>query len=58
VGIALGSVAAARSEGLGIVPIGGIRLHPQALIDLLGLPDHTLPGSRCGDWTRRCPVTS
>ncbi|MDR2262539.1 MAG: nitroreductase family protein [Enterobacter asburiae] len=44
VGIALGSVmAAARSEGLGIVPIGGIRLHPQALIDLLGLPEHTYP---------------
>jgi FMN reductase [NAD(P)H] len=44
VGIALGSVmAAARSEGLGIVPIGGIRLHPQAMIDLLGLPKHTYP---------------
>jgi len=44
VGIALGSVmAAARSEGLGIVPIGGIRLHPQALIDLLELPEHTFP---------------
>ncbi|WP_253376616.1 nitroreductase family protein [unidentified bacterial endosymbiont] len=44
VGIALGSVmAAARSEGLGIVPIGGIRLHPQAMIDLLGLPEHTFP---------------
>ena len=44
VGIALGSVmAAARSEGLGIVPIGGIRLHPQAMIDLLELPEHTFP---------------
>ena len=44
VGIALGSVmAAARSEGLGIVPIGGIRLHPEALIDLLELPKHTFP---------------
>lgn len=44
VGIALGSVmAAARSEGLGIVPIGGIRLRPQALIDLLELPEHTFP---------------
>ncbi|MCU6671538.1 nitroreductase family protein [Enterobacteriaceae bacterium H4N4] len=44
VGIALGSVmAAARSEGLGIVPIGGIRLHPEALIDLLELPEHTFP---------------
>lgn len=44
VGIALGSVmAAARSEGLGIVPIGGIRLHPQQMIDLLELPAHTFP---------------
>ena len=44
VGIALGSVmAAARSEGLGIVPIGGIRLHPEVLIDLLELPEHTFP---------------
>lgn len=44
VGIALGSVmAAARSEGLGIVPIGGIRLHPEALIDLLELPEYTFP---------------
>jgi len=44
VGIALGSVmAAARSEGLGIVPIGGIRLRPQELIELLELPEHTFP---------------
>lgn len=44
VGIALGSVmAAARSEGLGIVPIGGIRLHPQQMIELLELPEHTFP---------------
>lgn len=44
VGIALGSVmAAARSEGLGIVPIGGIRLCPQELIELLDLPEHTFP---------------
>ncbi|WP_338534441.1 nitroreductase family protein [Leclercia adecarboxylata] len=44
VGIALGSVmAAARSEGLGIVPIGGIRLRPQELIELLDLPEHTFP---------------
>ncbi len=44
VGIALGAVmTAARSEGLGIVPIGGIRLNPQELIDLLGLPEHTFP---------------
>lgn len=44
VGIALGSVmAAARSSGLGIVPIGGIRRDPQALISLLELPDLTFP---------------
>lgn len=44
VGIALGSVmAAARSEGLGIVPIGGIRLHPEKMIALLELPAHTFP---------------
>ena len=44
VGIALGSVmAAARAEGLGIVPIGGIRRDPQALISLLELPELTFP---------------
>lgn len=44
VGIALGSVmAAARSEGLGIVPIGGIRLNPQPMINLLALPEYTFP---------------
>ena len=44
VGIALGTVmAAARAEGLGIVPIGGIRLNPQGMIDLLALPQHTYP---------------
>ena len=44
IGIALGTVmAAARSEGLGIVPIGGIRRDPQSLIDLLELPQHTYP---------------
>ncbi|WP_437887221.1 nitroreductase family protein [Phytobacter sp. V91] len=44
VGIALGSVmAAARSEGLSIVPIGGIRLKPLELIALLDLPEHTFP---------------
>lgn len=44
VGIALGSVmAAARSEGLGIVPIGGIRRDPQAMIHLLNLPELTFP---------------
>lgn len=44
VGIALGSVmAAARAEGLGIVPIGGIRRDPEAMIDLLALPEYTFP---------------
>ena len=44
IGIALGSVmAAARAEGLGIVPIGGIRRDPQALISLLELPKLTFP---------------
>jgi len=44
VGIALGSVmAAARAEGLGIVPIGGIRRDPDALISLLELPEYTFP---------------
>lgn len=44
VGIALGSVmAAARAEGLGIVPIGGIRRDAEALIDLLALPPLTFP---------------
>lgn len=38
-GIALGNlIVAARSFGLGIVPIGGIRRDPQAVRDLLGLP--------------------
>ncbi len=44
VGIALGSImAVARSEGLGIVPIGGIRRDPQAMIALLDLPEYTFP---------------
>jgi FMN reductase [NAD(P)H] len=43
VGIALGTImTAARSYGLGIVPIGAIRREPQAVIDLLGLPENTL----------------
>ena len=38
-GIAMEAMAtAARSQGLGIVPIGGIRNDPQAVIDILGLP--------------------
>ena len=44
VGIALATmIAAARSLGLGIVPIGGIRRNPQAIIDLLELPPHSFP---------------
>jgi len=44
VGIALGAVmTAARAEGLGIVPIGGIRRDPQAMIELLHLPELTFP---------------
>jgi len=43
-GIALGNLmTAARSAGLGIVPIGGIRRDPQAMIDLLQLPPLTFP---------------
>jgi FMN reductase [NAD(P)H] len=43
VGIALGALMiAARSYGLGIVPIGAVRREPQAMIDLLGLPENTL----------------
>ena len=43
-GIALGNLmTAARSLGLGIVPIGGIRRDPQAMIDLLALPPLTFP---------------
>ena len=43
-GIALGTMmAAARSLGLGIVPIGGIRRNPQGMIDLLELPPLSFP---------------
>lgn len=43
-GIALGNMmTAARALGLGIVPIGGIRRDPQAMIDLLELPSQTFP---------------
>ncbi|BEV71966.1 MULTISPECIES: NADPH-dependent oxidoreductase [unclassified Paludibacterium] len=42
-GIALGNLmTAARSAGLGVVPIGGIRRDPQAMIELLDLPPRTL----------------
>jgi FMN reductase [NAD(P)H] len=43
-GITLANLmTAARSLGLGIVPIGGIRRNPQAMIDLLELPPLTFP---------------
>ncbi len=43
-GIAMATLmTAARAFGLGIVPIGGIRRNPQAMIDLLGLPRYTFP---------------
>lgn len=36
-------MTAARSQGLGVVPIGGIRRNPQAMIELLELPILTFP---------------
>ena len=43
-GIALANLmVSARAHGLGIVPIGGIRKDPQAMIDLLLLPPLTFP---------------
>lgn len=43
-GIALANLMiAARAQGLGIVPIGGIRKDPEAMIDLLQLPAQTFP---------------
>lgn len=43
-GLAMGgAIVAAESLGLGIVPIGGIRRDPQAMIELLGLPPLTYP---------------
>lgn len=43
-GIAIAEMMlAARSLGLGVVPIGGIRRDPQAVIDLLKLPPLTFP---------------
>lgn len=43
-GITLGNLmTAARSAGLGVVPIGGIRNNPAAMIDLLQLPELTFP---------------
>lgn len=43
-GLAMGAaIIAAESLGLGIVPIGGIRRDPQAVVELLGLPPKTFP---------------
>ncbi len=43
-GIALGNMmTAAHAAGLGVVPIGGIRRDPQAMIELLELPELTFP---------------
>lgn len=43
-GLAMGaSIIAAESLELGVVPIGGIRLNPKELIDLLELPPYTYP---------------
>ncbi|MGC9157448.1 MAG: nitroreductase family protein [Terracidiphilus sp.] len=43
-GIAMATLmTAARAFGLGVVPIGGIRRDPQAMIDLLKLPPRTFP---------------
>lgn len=43
-GIALGNLmTAARAAGLGVVPIGGIRRDPEAMINLLDLPPLTFP---------------
>jgi len=43
-GIALANlIVAARAQGLGAVPIGGIRRDPGAMVELLGLPARTFP---------------
>jgi FMN reductase [NAD(P)H] len=43
-GLAMGgAIIAAESLGLGIVPIGGIRKDPKAIIELLELPEFTYP---------------
>lgn len=38
-----GAMIAAESLGLGAVPIGGIRKNPEAMIELLHLPEKTFP---------------
>lgn len=43
-GLALaGAMVAAEALGLGVVPIGAIRKNPAAMVELLGLPEHTFP---------------
>ena len=43
-GIAMATLmTAARALGFGVVPIGGIRRDPEAMIDLLQLPPNTFP---------------
>jgi len=57
-GITLGRLmAAAQAEGLGVVPIGGIRRDPQAMIKLLDLPPLTFPlvGMALGHPTTTAP---
>lgn len=44
VGLAMGnSIAAAESLGLGTVCIGGLRMNPEKVIDLLDLPEYVYP---------------
>ncbi|ANE46537.1 FMN reductase [Paenibacillus swuensis] len=44
VGLAMGNaIAAAESLGLGIVPIGGARMNPQDLVELLNIPPYVFP---------------
>lgn len=44
VGLAMGNaIAAAESLGLGIRPIGGLRIHPLQVIELLQLPEYVIP---------------
>ena len=43
-GLAMGgAIVAAESLELGVVPIGGIRLNPKEMIELLHLPEYTYP---------------
>lgn len=44
VGLAMGNaIAAAEAQGLGIVPIGGVRNQPLALVEMLELPRYVFP---------------